>query len=271
MRRKFYRGVCVLSMVTMLGASLSGCKASTTAKEEASTASATVEKTTQAQKEYKVTFYDSDQKTVLEQKKVKVDAIVDAVHPTKQGYTFVGWYATPNLSRKFDFTTKITQDTSLYAGFSAYQEDTRNFIIVGSGKSPVLTESNWGAVANEAETMTKEQKTDENVYTITLDLQAGDQFQFAANTAWEDQRGFGYLDTVQKDNTQYFKSAAGLGSSNAKRTNIEVEVAGNYTFTLTTNPTSDTYDTSDAKYKEESKENFNINPYDSITWTYNGQ
>lgn len=271
MRRRFYMGTLLLSMVTIVSLSISGCGSSANSNDAKSLNTTVTQETTPAQKEYKVTFYDSDQKTVLDQKKVKENEAVEATTPTKEGYSFVGWYSTPNLSRKFDFTTKITQDTSLYAGFSAYKEDTRNFIIVGSGTSPVLTESNWGAVANAAETMTKEQSTDANVYTITLDLKVGDQFQFAANTSWEDQRGFGYLDTTQKDGTEYFKSAAGLGSSSPKRTNIEVEVAGNYTFTLTTNPADDTYDTSDKSYKEDSKENFNINPYDSITWTYNGQ
>ncbi len=49
-----------------------------------------------------------------------------------------------------------------------------------------------------------------------------------------------------------------------------VAVAGNYTFTLTTYPGEDEYETDDANYTEENKENFNINPYDVITWTYNG-
>ena len=47
-------------------------------------------------------------------------------------------------------------------------------------------------------------------------------------------------------------------------------VSGNYTFTLTTYPGEDVYDTEDSYYTEETKENFNMNPYDTITWTYNG-
>ena len=48
-------------------------------------------------------------------------------------------------------------------------------------------------------------------------------------------------------------------------------MAGNYTFTLTTYPGEDEYETDNANYKEDNKEAFNINPYDVITWTFNGE
>ena len=43
------------------------------------------------------------------------------------------------------------------------------------------------------------EKAEVNEYKITLDLYEGDQFQFAINSEWENQRGFEYLDTTTKD------------------------------------------------------------------------
>ncbi len=39
------------------------------------------------------------------------------VTPTKNGYTFVGWYTDKNCTKPYDFTTKLSKDTTLYAGW----------------------------------------------------------------------------------------------------------------------------------------------------------
>lgn len=218
-----------------------------------------------------VTFYDSDGTTVLNTVDVKDGALLEAYTPEKEGYTFAGWFATPQMSHKFVFSTPITEDTSVFAGFVSYVEDTRSFAIVGSGKSPVLMESNWGAVIGDAQIMTKEDTEGQNVYTITVDLEAGDEFQFAVDSSWSDQRGYGYLETIEQDGVEYFVNSGGIGDTGVKKSNIKVSVSGNYTFTLTTYPGEDTYDTEDSYYSEETKENFNYNAYDSITWSYNGE
>ena len=220
---------------------------------------------------YKVTFYDSDGTTVLDTKEVKAGECVEEFEPDKKDYTFVGWYATPQMSHRFDFTTEITADTSLFAGFVSYQEDTRSWAIVGSGSSSTLVESNWGKVINESHLMKKEDVEGANVYTITLDLMEGDEFQFAIDTSWSDQRGFGYLDSIEKDGVEYFANSGSLGDAKVRKANIKVAVAGNYTFKLTTYPAEDYYDTEDTYYTEEGKENFNYSNYDLITWTYNGE
>ncbi len=218
-----------------------------------------------------VTFYDSDGTTVLNTAEVEDGATAQEYVPEKEGFHFAGWFATPQLSHKFDFATAITEDTSLFAGFVSYVEDTRSFAIVGSGKSPALMESNWGAVIGEAQTMTKENTEGANEYTITLDLAEGDEFQFAIDSSWSVQRGYGYLNAIEKDGVEYFKNSGGLGDTGVKKANIKVAVAGNYTLTLTTYPGEDTYDTEDPYYTEEGKENFNYNAFDTITWTYNGE
>ncbi len=229
------------------------------------------EQTQEKETVHTVTFYDSDGTTVLSTEEVADGETVTESVPQKDGYTFAGWYATPNMSHRFDFTAGITEDTSVFAGFVSQVEDTRSFAIVGSGSSPVLMESNWGKVIGDAQTMTKEDSADANIYTITLDLEPGDEFQFAINSSWNCQRGYGYLDTISYDGTDYFANSGGLGDTSTKRSNIKCAVSGNYTFYLTTYPGEDSYETDNANYSEENKEAFNINAYDSISWTYNGE
>lgn len=220
---------------------------------------------------YTVTFYDSDGKTELKTEEVKSGECVAEYEPEKDGEIFVGWFATPQMTHRFDFSTVITEDTQVFGGFVTYVEDTREFYIVGSGTSPVLLESNWGKVIGDAQKLTKEDSSDSNKYSITLDLAEGDEFQFAINSAWNAQRGYGYLDSISKDGTEYFANSGGLGDVSTKRSNIKCAVAGNYTFTLTTYPGEDQYETDNSNYTEDNKEAFNINPYDVITWTYNGE
>ncbi len=270
--KKRVMGAALAVMIMAVGAiGLSGCgKTEGNAEKGAETSSAVAEGTEEAGA-YTVTFYDSDGTTVLSTAEVEDGATVEEYLPEKEGYTFAGWFATPQMSHKFDFSTAITEDTSVFAGFVSYVEDTRSFAILGSGKSPVLMESNWGAVIGEAQTMTKEDVEGENIYTITVDLLEGDEFQFAMDSSWGDQRGYGYLDNIEQDGVEYFVNSGGLGDTGVKKANIKVAVSGNYTFTLTTYPGEDTYDTEDAYYSEEGKESFNYNAFDRISWTYNGE
>ena len=43
------------------------------------------------------------------------------------------------------------------------------------------------------------------------------------------------------------------------------------TLTLSTYPGADVYDTENSYYTEETRENYNSNPFDKIDWTYNGE
>ena len=253
----------LLTCVTVNAVAMTGCGSS----EDMASAEITSE--SQVQEEgHKVTFYDSDGTTVLKEETVGHKGNAESYIPEKDGYTFVGWFATPKLTREFDFDRAITEDTPLYAGFVSYTEDTREFYIVGSGTSDVLSESDWGKVIGESQKLTQEDVENENVYTITLELNEGDQFQFATDSSWSNQRGYGYLESGQFDGTTYFKNAGGLGDTPAEKSNIEVAVAGTYTFVLTTYPGEDVYDEEDPYYTEETKENFNSNPYDKITWNF---
>ncbi len=206
-------------------------------------------------------------------KTVKVESGKTITRPSeleeKAEYDFVNWFATPSKSHKFDFTQPIIQQTNVYAGFTKYQEDIRDWYILGSGTSKVLLTSDWGKVYNEEHTLTRK-TADKNEYTITLDLLKGDEFQFGGEE-WVHKRGFGYFETITDDaGLSHFSSAGGLGEVTAKGSNTKVEVGGNYTFTLTTYPGDDTYNTSAPGYTEANKEIYNIGTYDTIKWVRNG-
>jgi len=267
-RKKFMkksRMICSMMAVLMMMLLFAGC-----AKKEKGTDQKVDpnQNTGSVKNEVTVTFYDADGTTVLKTESVESGGLINEYTPSKDGYEFVGWFATPQKSHEFDFTAKISKDTKVFGGFVKYQADTREFVIVGNGKSPVLIASSWGKIINPEHKFTK--VADKNQYSISLDLYEGDEFQFVKNSSWENQRGYGYLTTNKQDGVEYFVNSGALGDSSTKRSNIKVAVTGNYTFVLTTHPAEDTYETENADYKEDSKENFNISPYDTITWTYNG-
>ena len=189
--------VCTFSLAACSGAETSGN--SSVASEESSVESSATESSA-ATDSYKVTFYDADGTTVLSEEEVASGATATEYTPEKDGQIFMGWFATPSLGHEFDFSQAITADTKVFAGFMENVEDSRAFAIVGSGKSPLLAASSWGGVINDEHYMTK--NDGENVYTITLDLCEGDEFQFAINSSWHDQRGGGYLDRGAADHAR---------------------------------------------------------------------
>lgn len=216
---------------------------------------------------FTVTYMDGD--TVLKTEEVLDGGTATQWTPEKDGCSFVGWFATPTMSVAFDFTKPITQNTTVFAGFSAYEEDNRTWAIVGSGKGDLLLSSAWGSVITDAHRL---EKTGDNEYSITIDLYAGDEFQFAINSSWHNKRGFGYLETAKDaSGNEVFSGAGGIGETAAKGQNIKVVQDGNYTITLHTHPGDDYYDETNASYSEANKEVFNLSDYDTITWVRNGE
>lgn len=59
---------------------------------------------------------------------VKVgESVSEPTTPTREGYLFNGWYTESKTINAFDFTTKLTQDLSLYAGWNV---DTGNNVTI---------------------------------------------------------------------------------------------------------------------------------------------
>ena len=218
---------------------------------------------------FTVTYYDGT--TVLKTEEVEEGGYATDWEPeAKEGMEFSDWYVDAGLNRVFDFEGEaITADKSLYAGYVAVgTDDTRTWAIVGSGQGDILSSSAWGTVITDVHALEKTEG--ENEFTITLDLYEDDQFQFATDTSWMNQRGFGYIPladrtmTVDGEEETPFSGGGGIGETADKQSNIIVEYPGNYTFTLTTYPDEDYYD-----------DNVNnglvsISNFDTITYEYNG-
>ena len=218
---------------------------------------------------FTVTYYDGT--TVLKTEEVEEGSHATYWEPeAKEGMEFSDWYVDAGLNRVFDFEGEaITADKSLYAGYVAVgTDDTRTWAIVGSGQGDILSSSAWGTVITDVHMLEKTEG--ENEFTITLDLYEDDQFQFATDTSWMNQRGFGYIPladrtmTVDGEEVTPFSGGGGIGETADKQSNIIVDYPGNYTFTLTTYPDEDYYD-----------DNVNnglvsISNFDTITYEYNG-
>ena len=139
---------------------------------------------------------------------------------------------------------------------------------MGSGQGDILSSSAWGTVITDVHMLEKTEG--ENEFTITLDLYEDDQFQFATDTSWMNQRGFGYIPladrtmTVDGEEVTPFSGGGGIGETADKQSNIIVEYPGNYTFTLTTYPDEDYYD------DNVNNGQVSISNFDTITYEYNG-
>ena len=218
---------------------------------------------------YTVTYYDGT--TVLKTEEVEEGGYATYWEPEdKDGMEFSNWYVDAGLNRVFDFETEaITADRNLYAGYvTVGAEDTRTWAIVGYGQGDILSSSAWGTLITDIHMLEKTEG--ENEFTITLDLYEDDEFQFATDTSWMNQRGFGYIPladrtmTVEGQEVTPFTGGGGIGETADKQSNIIVEYAGNYTFTLTTYPDEDYYD------PDVNEGQVSISNFDTITYEYNG-
>ena len=219
---------------------------------------------------FKVEFMDGT--NVLETVEVKENEKVENKDIKVEGKTFHGWYATPNFTFEFDFDNPITKDTKIFGNYTSFKADTRSFSIMGSGTSPILKQSNWGATTGiPGSEMVKQDKEGVNEYQITLDLVKGDKFQFGlTDKKFENARGLGYLkDKKDAQGVEHFTGSIGM-SGDARRSDIEVVISGNYTITLTTYPDQDVYLTDAPDYVADRHEQFNVNNADTITWVRNG-
>lgn len=217
---------------------------------------------------YTVTYMDGN--SVLKTEKVKEGEVPAAYTPTKDGgYEFVDWFATPSKNHRYDTTAVITQDVTVYAGFTLYRVDTREFYVLGSGQSELLFTSNWGKIITDSHKLTK--AADKNEYSITMDIKEGDQFQFARDGEWSNKRGFGYLSALtDASGKEVFSGQGSVYDDSSKGSNIVCEYSGNYTLTLKTYPNEDYYNTEGTGYTEERKEIYNLGTYDKIEWVRNG-
>ncbi len=180
---------------------------------------------------YTLTLYDSDGTTVLSTITVEEGkAPTKPSDPTKEGFQFVGWFVTPTNKAEFDFSQPLTQDVGAYARWkTAGYQDSRDWVIVGDFNG-------WAAA--EGYHLTKV-SGEGNVFTITLDVLEDQQFKF---TVLREDGVLDYNDTENGADVSFihvsnpgenFEGKGGIGDTPK---NISCLVAGNYTFTLTSDP-----------------------------------
>ena len=192
--------------------------------------------------DYTVTFYDGT--TVITTREVEEGGKVTEFEPVdvdyeKEGYVFNGWYATSDFTHDWSFDTIIDKDTNVYSMWSSSKEDTRQWLIAGSSSAGgPLAAIGWNGGPIEGENGNILTKTEgKNEFTITIDLYAGDQFQFCIQDdegVWntDDANGGGARGGQYLVENEYM-SAPGTGLGDGQ-VNITVSVSGNYTLTLTT-------------------------------------
>ena len=144
--------------------------------------------------------------------------------PTKSGYTFDGWYTDDTYKTKFDFSTKMTEDTTLYAKWSKVNKYTVTYYL------------NGGTLGSNVDT-----SQTAGVYTITFSgtFSEGETINIAGTTttltstgAESAEKAAAEVCAKMKENTTYtttcngavltLKGNATLGSPSASNTNSKL-------------------------------------------------
>ena len=96
--------------------------------------------------QYTITFYMNDGTTEKSTKVVnKGDKVVKPEDPTREGYTFDGWYDKKENGKEYDFTKEVTSDISLYAYWSKIGDKTNEDVDKNSKTGDILIFIAWTA------------------------------------------------------------------------------------------------------------------------------
>lgn len=95
---------------------------------------------------YTITFYTNDGTTEKSTKVVnKGDKVVKPEDPTREGYTFDGWYDKKENGKEYDFTKEVISDISLYAYWSKIGDKTNEDVDKNSKTGDILIFIAWTA------------------------------------------------------------------------------------------------------------------------------
>lgn len=93
---------------------------------------------------YTITFYMNDGTNEKNTKVVnKGDKVVKPEAPSREGYTFDGWYDKKEDGKEYDFTKEVTSDISLYAYWTKEGDKTSEEISKNSGTGDALIFIAW--------------------------------------------------------------------------------------------------------------------------------
>lgn len=74
-------------------------------------------------KKFTVTFDSNGGSQIESQTVIKGETVTKPNDPTKDGYTFDGWYTDETLENAYDFSEAVTGDITLYAKWNEHKED----------------------------------------------------------------------------------------------------------------------------------------------------
>lgn len=181
---------------------------------------------------WKVTFYESDGVTVLDEVEVEDGKTVSMPELKKDGYIIEGYYATPALLLPFDTAKPITEDTAVFVAWQSSIEDSRPWMLAGALRG--YPENAWGKIWPQDDYLLQPVEGEFNTFAIEVNLYEGDAFKIAVigeGYAWDDTASIDASHLADKS-----ESAVMVGGENAfdSGANIQVTEDGKYRLTLKT-------------------------------------
>ena len=181
---------------------------------------------------WKVTFYESDGKTVIQEVMVADGAAAAAPELTKEGYLVEGFYATPALMVEFDFSQPIKEDTSVFVAWQSSIVDERPWMLAGSLAG--YPDNAWGKIWPQDDYLLQPLEGEFNTFYIDVNLYTGDAFKIAVigeGYAWDNNNSIDAGHLANKTETAVLCSGENAFDSGA---NIQVMEDGMYRLILKT-------------------------------------
>lgn len=181
---------------------------------------------------WKVTFYESDGKTVIQEVTVADGASVTVPELTKEGYLVEGFYATPALMVEFDFSQPVKEDTAVFVAWQSSVVDERPWMLAGSLAG--YPDNAWGKIWPQDDYLLQPLEGEFNTFYIDVNLYAGDAFKIAVigeGYAWDNNSSIDAGHLANKTETAVLCSGENAFDSGA---NIQVMEDGKYRLILKT-------------------------------------
>ena len=148
---------------------------------------------------YSVTFNSNDGSDIDSQTVHYGDTVAEPTAPTKNGYTFAGWYSDEGLVSAYDFSTTVTSDITLYAKWT---KNSSGGSYTPPTYKPTINQSDEGGTVSVDKTNPKKG----DIVTITPNPDAGYEVGEITVT---DRNGDEVEVTKNADGSYSFKQPAG--------------------------------------------------------------